>query len=74
MTHEKRLEIAKKNYPIGTKFKSIINRREYIVYTNSHCLKNRGNIDVDEVPWLYYNGVWAEIISPVSETENYQIY
>lgn len=55
------LEEAKRRFPIGTTFKSAQSGDLYTVKSNSHTMKC-GNIDVDGIPWLYYNGKWAEIV------------
>ena len=62
-TNEGRLAYAKRNYPVGTKYKSIVSGQELIVGDyDGHLHEQPENI------WLiYYNGKWAEIIDEVKE-------
>lgn len=65
---EELLEEAKKRYPVGTKFKAArgpIPRNEYVVLPTSIFRKNNSAICIEDAGngTIYYNGVWAEIIS-----------
>ena len=71
------LEEAKRRYPVGTKYKSVIpNDREYTVDEQSFSLRNANHVWGEANKGsLYDNGKWAEIISTpevsteLSETE-----
>lgn len=64
MTNEQLLEKAKKDYPVGTVFKSAYSGDTFTVKSNSHAFCGK-SIVVDSGPYLYNhsNGKWAEIIS-----------
>lgn len=61
-TSDSLLNEAKRRYPVGTKFISPESGRKYTVENNTHREYPNGNVEVDKVPWLYWNGKWAEII------------
>ena len=63
------LEEAKRRYPVGTRFKSVLSKEIYTVNSPSHRWLNDG-IEVDGVPWVYYAGNWAEILTPLFQTED----
>jgi len=73
---------AKKMYPIGTTFYSSKSGITFTVKTNAFIEENDGNIKLangfGNVPYVYFNGKWAEIISlpePKNEIiDNYEIY
>ena len=61
---------AKKDYPIGTVYRSAGNGSERTVLTDSHRFYKRDHIDVDGGPYVYYNGKWAEIVKAVEPKPN----
>ena len=70
-----KLEYAKIHYPIGTVFISPQSGDTYTVMTNTHKVMGE-NVDVDGVPWLFFDGIWAQVISyPKNKIINqYEIY
>lgn len=64
-THIGRLAYAKRNYPVGTKYKSPVSGQELIVGDYDGHLNER----LESLWLVYYNGKWAEIIDEVNEEE-----
>lgn len=77
-TKEELLEEAKKKYPVGTKFISVINKLHkssvknnyYAFYNNNY---NEIVVNSSFGASIYKNGKWAEIISLPEENNNEQI-
>lgn len=76
---EELLKIAKENYPVGTVFKSAFNPSRKGKVTQLDFFEERGNIFSEEVDEyaeeyireaIYYNGIWAEIISKPEVKDN----
>lgn len=68
-TNKGRLDYAKRNYPVGTKYKSIVSGQELIVGDyDGHLNGQPENI------WLvYYNGKWAELIKEEEKMETQKL-
>lgn len=58
------LEEAKRRYPVGTRFKSVLSGKIYTIKSTSYRWIIKG-IEVDDAPWVYYDGKWAEILTPL---------
>lgn len=79
-----KLEQAKQNYPPGTVFKSAQSRDKYTISENPRFNLEKSSFEENAVRvqigtshiWLYYNGKWAEIISPgiTKKEENYSLF
>lgn len=63
------LEEAKRRYPVGTRFKSVLSGKIYTIESTSHKWIDKG-IEADNLPWVYYDGNWAEILTPLFQTED----
>lgn len=74
LSKEEVLAKAKKDYPIGTKFKSLSKDKilevigDYFRWSGKELILDSDSVKNTDSAWIIYNGEWAEIISKPEQT------